>query len=71
MWIYTLNQLIELRLWILIKIPFGEFLTSGGYELKVECKVYYLKFSKGEMECTTISFVNLWSLNIKKYKDMK
>lgn len=71
MWIYTLNHLIELRLWILTKIPFGEFLTSGEYELKVECQVCYLKFSKGEMECTTMSFVNLWSLHIEKYKDMK
>lgn len=71
MWIYTLTHLIELRLWILTKIPFGEFLTSGEYELKVECKVCYLQFSKGEMECTTVSFVNLWSLYIKKYKDMK
>lgn len=71
MWIYTLNHLIELRLWILTKIPIGEFLTSGEYELKIECKVCYLKFSKGEMEYTTMYFVNLWFLHIEKYKDMK
>lgn len=32
------------------KIPFGEFLTSGEYELKAECQVCYLQVSKGEMD---------------------
>lgn len=37
---------------------FGEFLTSGEYELKAECQVCCLRVSKGKMEFTAISFIN-------------
>lgn len=57
---YIFNDLIELRPWILKKVPFWEFLTSGKHELNADCKICHLQVSKGGMvpiACMTIAII--------------